>query len=73
MLSLYLILLVFNCAFVSGYIAKQKGHSYWTWFFFGGFLNAVGVICAAGLPDKEIKKYIKQIAESQNKIEIIKE
>ena len=73
MLALYFLVVVFNCAFVSGYIAKQKGHNYWTWFFFGAFVNAVGVISAAGLPDKEMKKYIKQIAESQNKIEILKE
>ena len=62
-----------SCGFYCGVIANSKGYSGVAWTFGGFFFGFIALIAAAGLPDRKLRKYIRQIGEKQNAIEIIKE
>ena len=58
------------CAFYCGAVAESKGHDYMPWFIGGVFFGLFALIAAAGLDDKELKRYVRKIDqiedESQN-------
>ena len=58
-------LLWIPCAFFSGVIADDKGHSGVAWFFGGLFLGPLGLVAVAALSDRKLRRYIRLMAENQ--------
>ena len=54
--------------FLSSNVASDKGHDGLTWFLAGLFFGPLGLITAAGLSDRKLRKYIRQIGENQDAI-----
>ncbi|MFZ1081959.1 MAG: hypothetical protein WAO19_08535 [Candidatus Kryptoniota bacterium] len=52
---LFVLVGMLGSAFVASYVAGEKGYPSGTWFFIGLFLPLVGLIGAAGLPNKIIE------------------
>ena len=50
-------------------VAEEKGYNGFLWFTGGFFFSFIALIAVAGLPDKKLRKYIRQIGESQNAID----
>ena len=50
-------------------VANEKGYSNIAWFFGGILFSFIALIAVAGLPDKRLRKYLRQIGEKQNAIE----
>ena len=55
--------------FLASNVASDKGHDGIAWFFTGFFLGPLGLIAAAGLSDRKLRKYIRQIGEKQEAIQ----
>ena len=55
--------------FLASNIASDKGHDGSSWFFAGFLFGPLGLIAAAGLSDRKLRKYIRQIGEKQEAIE----
>ena len=72
LIATYLIVLLIS-AVISGYltraVAKDKGHNGADWFLGGFFLGPLGLIAAAGLSDRKLRRYIRQIGEKQDAIQ----
>ena len=51
--------------FVAGAIAENKGYSGDKWGFAAFFFGPIGLLGAVGLPDKNLQRMIKIIAERQ--------
>ena len=56
-------------AFFCAQVANEKGYSTINWCIFGFLFGFFALIAVAGLPDKRLRKYIRQIGEKQNAIE----
>ena len=54
--------------FVSN-VAQEKGYNGFVWFIGGLCFSVIALIAVAGLPDKKLRKYIRQIGENQNAID----
>ena len=71
LIGTYLIVLLIS-AVISGYltraVAKDKGHDGTPWFWGGFFFGPLGLIAAAGLSDRKLRNYIRQIGEKQDAI-----
>ena len=67
----FFLLLIFGAitGFLSSNVASDKGHDGTAWFFTGFFLGPLGLIAAAGLSDRKLRKYIRQIGEKQEAIQ----
>ena len=50
-------------------VANEKGYSNVAWFFGGIVFGFIALIAVAGLPDKRLRNYLRQIGEKQNAIE----
>ena len=50
-------------------VANEKGYSNIAWFFGGLLFSFIALIAVAGLPDKRLRKYLRQIGEKQKAIE----
>ena len=50
-------------------VANEKGYSNVAWFFGGIVFGFIALIAVAGLPDKRLRKYLRQIGEKQKAIE----
>tara|TARA_B100001121_G_C18278079_1_gene429374 strand:+ start:200 stop:466 length:267 start_codon:yes stop_codon:yes gene_type:complete len=50
-------------------VAYEKGYSNVAWFFGGIVFGFIALIAVAGLPDKRLRNYLRQIGEKQNAIE----
>ena len=50
-------------------VANEKGYSNVAWFFGGIVFSFIALIAVAGLPDKRLRNYLRQIGEKQNAIE----
>ena len=50
-------------------VANEKGYSNIAWFFGGILFSFIALIAVAGLPDKRLRKYLRQIGEKQKAIE----
>ena len=55
-------------AFLAGNVASDKGHDGTLWFLAGLLLGPLGLIAAAGLSDRKLRRYIRQIGEKQDAI-----
>ena len=56
-------------AFFCASVANEKGYSGTAWGFAGFLFGFFALIAVAGLPDKKLRKYIRQIGEKQKAIE----
>ena len=52
-----------------GEVAEQKGYSRAAWVFGGFLFGFIALIAVAGLPDRKLRKYIRQIGEKQKAIQ----
>ena len=50
-------------------VAEEKGYNGFLWFIGGFLFSFIALIAVAGLPDKKLRKYIRQIGENQNAID----
>ena len=50
-------------------VANEKGYSNVAWFFGGLIFGFIALIAVAGLPDKRLRNYLRQIGEKQNAID----
>ena len=62
------ILLGFFSGFLASSVASDKGHDGSIWFLAGLLLGPLGLIAAAGLSDRKLRRYIRQIGEKQDAI-----
>ena len=60
-------LFVITGAFCSA-VANEKGYNAFWWFILGFLFNLVALIAVVGMPDRKLRKYIRQIGEKQNAI-----
>ena len=49
-------------------VAEEKGYNGFLWFIGGFLFSFIALVAVAGLPDKKLRKYIRQIGENQNAI-----
>ena len=63
-----LVVISFITAALSSSIAEDKGHQAFNWCLAGFFFGPLGLIAAAGLSDRKLRKYIRQIGEKQDAI-----
>ena len=56
-------------AFFCASVASEKGYNGTAWAFGGFLFGIIALIAVAGLPDKKLRKYIRQIGEKQNAID----
>jgi hypothetical protein len=63
----FLLLFVISiiCAFISMSVAGSKGCDRTTWWFAGLLFGPLGLIGAAGLPDRKLRSYLHHIAKGQ--------
>ena len=54
--------------FLASNLASDKGHDGTTWFLAGFLLGPLGLIASAGLSDRKLRRYIRQIGEKQDAI-----
>ena len=47
-------------------VAEEKGYNGFLWFIGGFLFSVIALIAVAGLPDRKLRKYIRQIGETQN-------
>ena len=59
----------FACGFYCSQVAYEKGYNGTTWAFGGFLFGFIALIAVAGLPDRKLRKYIRQIGEKQNTID----
>lgn len=69
--SLTVIIIVFVvytvvCALFCGRVAEAKDYSYGAWFFAGLFFGVFALIAIAGMPDRLVSIYLKDVAHSLN-------
>ena len=50
-------------------VAEEKGYNGFLWFIGGFLFSFIALIAVAGLPDRKLRKYIRQIGEKQNAID----
>ena len=60
-------------AFFCAQVADEKGYSGTAWAFAGFLFGFFALIAVAGLPDRKLRKYIRQIGEKQKAIEKVSE
>ena len=65
---LYLLIIWFASACFCGVLAEQKGYSVFNWCLAGFLFGFFALIAVAGLPDRKLRKYIRQIGEKQQAI-----
>ena len=60
--SLFLFTFVFGlpCGLLCASLANNKGYSPWRWFAGGVLFNILGLIAAAGLPDKLLRNQLRE-------------
>ena len=62
----FLLILSITCGFLAGSVAKSKGWGGTSWFWAGFLLGPLGLLGAAGMPDRLLRKYLRQIAGAQD-------
>ena len=60
-------------AFFCASVASEKGYSGTSWGIAGFLFGFFALIAVAGLPDRKLRKYIRQIGEKQKAIEKVSE
>ena len=51
------------CAFLSAFLAKDKGHNALLWFLIGLIGGIISMVAATGLSDRKLRNYIRAISE----------
>ncbi len=64
-----LVVIALITACLASSIAEDKGHSGATWGICGFLFGPLGLIAAAGLSDRKLRRYIRQIGEKQEAIQ----
>jgi len=66
--SLFLFTFVFGvpCGLLCASLANNKGYSPWRWFAGGVLFNILGLIAAAGLPDRLLRKQLRDAFENNS-------
>tara|TARA_B100000579_G_scaffold256566_1_gene211209 strand:+ start:3795 stop:4289 length:495 start_codon:yes stop_codon:yes gene_type:complete len=64
-----LIVIALITACLASSIAEDKGHSAGAWGLCGFLFGPLGLIAAAGLSDRKLRRYIRQIGEKQEAIQ----
>ena len=62
----FLVILWLTSGFVAASVAKAKGWSGSSWFWAGFLLGPAGLLGAVGMPDRLLRKYLRQIAARQD-------
>jgi len=67
----WIVILVFAlvCAGLTAEIANSKGWDGTAWFFAGLLLGPLGLLAAVGLPDKQLRNYVKALAVKLESLE----
>ena len=74
MVILFVLVIVwFASGFYCGVVADAKGYDGTAWGLGGLFFGFIALIAVAGLPDRKLRRYIRQIGEKQNAIKIEKQ
>ena len=68
---LFVISLISAC--LASSIAEDKGHQAFNWCLAGFFFGPLGLLAAAGLSDRKLRIYIRQIEDKQDAISPEKE
>jgi len=68
-MEIFIFIVWIASALFCGLVANEKGYSNVAWFFGGIVFGIIALIAVAGLPDKRLRKYLRQIGEKQNAIE----
>ena len=63
-----LVVISFITAALSSSIAEEKGHQAFNWCLAGFFFGPLGLIAAAGLSDRKLRTYIRQIGGKEDAI-----
>jgi hypothetical protein len=45
------IILLIAMAFLAGYVAQNKGYNFWAWFFSGGLIGLIVLLCLPNVND----------------------
>ena len=66
--SFFFFTLVFGipCGLLCSSLAKNKGYGAWRWFSCGLFFNFLGLIAAAGLPDRLLRNQLREVLENKS-------
>ena len=56
----------FACGFYCSQVAYEKGYNGTAWAFGGFLFGFIALIAVAGLPDRKLRKYIRQIEGEKN-------
>ena len=67
-LVLLLLVAAIPCGFFASEVASGKGYRGTSWFIAGVLFGPLGLIAAAGLSDRRLRKYHRQIGEKQDAI-----
>ena len=68
MLVIVLLVVWVTSAFFCAQVAEEKGYSGTAWAFAGFIFGFFALIAVAGLPDKKLRKYLRQIGVKQKAI-----
>ena len=69
MLFIFSLIVFFIAGLFCFNVAEEKGYNGFLWFIGGFLFSFIALIAVAGLPDRKLRKYIRQIGEKQNAID----
>ena len=69
MLFIFSLIVFFIAGIFCFNVAEEKGYNGFLWFIGGFLFSFIALIAVAGLPDRKLRKYIRQIGEKQNAID----
>ena len=72
-MEIFLVLVWFASACFCAQLADEKGYSSLNWCILGFLFGFFALIAVAGLPDRKLRKYMRQIGEKQKAIEKVSE
>ena len=66
--SLFFFTFVFGipCGLLCSSLANNKGYNPWRWFACGVLFNLLGLIAAAGLPDRILRNQLREVLENKS-------
>ena len=66
--SVFLYTFVFGlpCGLLSASLANTKGYNPWRWFAGGVLFSILGLIAAAGLPDRLLRNQLREVLENKS-------
>ena len=68
-MEIFIFIVWITSALFCALVANEKGYSNVAWFFGGIVFGFIALIAVAGLPDKRLRNYLRQIGEKQKAIE----